>query len=167
VKTWGCGGTSPPFLTSALNGCVFSFTPLPIYLLGKDPPGAHCTRGWVGPGVGINDIDNRNISYSYGESNPNSSPVHPIARRYTDLAIMSYHYIKKVRTATMLVPFIIKSGKYKEGLIIGVTTFIPRFKKTARCNLIEGADGHIRVAKKKELILSLLSMCFSAVLRFG
>jgi hypothetical protein len=30
MKTWGSGGTTPPFLTSALDGVV-RFTPLPLY----------------------------------------------------------------------------------------------------------------------------------------
>jgi hypothetical protein len=55
----------------------------------------------VGPGVRIKAIENRNICYSHRESNPNSSPVHPIARRDIELAIINYHGITEVRAAAM------------------------------------------------------------------
>jgi hypothetical protein len=45
------------FSTSALVGGVVSFTPRPLYIPGERAPGTHWIGGWVGPRVGLEDVE--------------------------------------------------------------------------------------------------------------
>jgi hypothetical protein len=58
---WGSGGIAPPFLTSALDGDVWSascpgrFTPSEIV------PGAHWIGGWMGPTTSLDTAERKII----------------------------------------------------------------------------------------------------------
>ena len=66
--------------TSALDGCVATATPRPLYP--RERPGTLCIGGWVGPRTGLAE---------YGKSRPppvfDPRTVQPVASRYTDCAI--------------------------------------------------------------------------------
>jgi hypothetical protein len=60
MKTWGSagsGGIASSFLTSALDGDEWGFTPRLLYAWGKNP-GIHWIGGWVGPRAGLDAVEN-------------------------------------------------------------------------------------------------------------
>jgi hypothetical protein len=75
MKTWGCGGIAPPFLTSAVDGGEWSASHPCHLTAGERARGAHCTGGCLGPRAGLDAVENRkNLA----------TAVQPVARRYTD-----------------------------------------------------------------------------------
>jgi hypothetical protein len=66
----GSRGTTPPFLTLALDVGEWSAS-CPGYFI----PGDHWIGGWVGPRVSLDAVEKRKISCPYWELNP-GCPAH-------------------------------------------------------------------------------------------
>jgi hypothetical protein len=64
------GVIAPLFLTLALDGGEWSASPLFTEYVGA----------WLGPRGGLGFMENRRISWSYQELNPDSSVVQPLAK---------------------------------------------------------------------------------------
>jgi hypothetical protein len=64
MKARACEGVVASFLTSALDGCVVSLTPLPCTL------GTHSIGGWVGPKAGLDPVEKRKYFDSAGNRTP-------------------------------------------------------------------------------------------------
>jgi hypothetical protein len=55
-----------------------------LYPQGKDPPGTHCTVGWVDPRAGLDTEVRGKILCTCRGSNPDRPLVQPVVRHYTD-----------------------------------------------------------------------------------
>jgi hypothetical protein len=70
------------FLTSALVGRKLSASCLGLFSLpGKSHPCSHWIGGWVGPGIGVDDMKKKYCPYR--DSNSVSSTIKPVVSRYT------------------------------------------------------------------------------------
>jgi hypothetical protein len=67
----GCGGTAPPFMTSALHGGEWSASSPSRFTPGERAPGTHWIGGWVGPRVGLDAMEKKKVC-SCREPNPDS-----------------------------------------------------------------------------------------------
>jgi hypothetical protein len=67
---WESGGTTPPFLSLALDGREWSASRPCRFTPGGSVPSAHCIGGWVGPRAGLDTVEWREISCPCWESNP-------------------------------------------------------------------------------------------------
>jgi hypothetical protein len=63
----------PSFLTLALAVGKWLASHPGRFTPGQKSPGNHWIGGWVGSSIGLNIADQRKISCSYWESNPDSS----------------------------------------------------------------------------------------------
>jgi hypothetical protein len=77
---WRRGGIAPPFLISALNDYVTSFTTTLLYTAEKSP-GTICVGGCVETRSELVAVGYRKILYSYWNR---TAVVKPIAYYYTD-----------------------------------------------------------------------------------
>jgi hypothetical protein len=70
--------------------------PAALYPRGKDPPGTHCTGGWVGHRVGLDTEARGKILCPCRGSNPDRLVLQPVVKHYTDCATRlltgSYHF---------------------------------------------------------------------------
>jgi hypothetical protein len=57
--------------------------PAALYSQGKDPPGTHCTGGWVGPRAGLDTEVRGKILCTCRGSNPDRPVFQPVVRYYT------------------------------------------------------------------------------------
>jgi hypothetical protein len=58
--------------------------------VGKDPPGTHCTAGWVGPRAGLDTrLEEKSFRLRWG-SNPHCPFIQSVARHYTDWATLAH-----------------------------------------------------------------------------
>jgi hypothetical protein len=80
----------PILLTSALAEREWSASLPDRFTHEERAPGTHCIGDWVDPTAGLDDVEKRN-SWSYRDSNSDSSVVQLVASRYTDYSI-SAHY---------------------------------------------------------------------------
>jgi hypothetical protein len=71
------------FLTSALAGGELSTSRPGRFTPGERGPGNHWIGGWVGPRVGLDDVEKRKFLTLPGFK-LHLSVVHPVASRYTD-----------------------------------------------------------------------------------
>jgi hypothetical protein len=78
---WGSGGIHPPFLNSTPDGDEWLVSRTGRFAPGERASGTHWIERWVGPRAGQDAV----------ESNPDSSVVLLIARRYTDWAVPARH----------------------------------------------------------------------------
>jgi hypothetical protein len=79
MKTWGSGGIAPPFLTSALDGGVWSASGPCSFTPGERAPVTHSIGDCVGPRTGLDVVEK-----SLDPTGNQTLAVQPIARRYTD-----------------------------------------------------------------------------------
>jgi hypothetical protein len=80
----GSAGIAPPFLTLALDGVKWTASRSCRFTPWENAPDVHCVGGWAGLRTSLGVVENRKMSCTCQESNPNSSTVQPIVRRYTD-----------------------------------------------------------------------------------
>jgi hypothetical protein len=85
-RRMGDGCIDPRFFTSALAGGERSASRPGRFTPGERAPGTHWIEGWLGPWIGLNDME---IENSCPQRDSNSDPfvVHSVASRYTDCAI--------------------------------------------------------------------------------
>jgi hypothetical protein len=75
------------FLTSAVVGSEWSASRPGHFTTAERNRVTHLTGGWVGPEIGLNDMERRK-SYPYQDSSSDPSAVQPVTSRYTDYAIL-------------------------------------------------------------------------------
>jgi hypothetical protein len=90
------------FSTSALDGGEWSASRLGRALApGKEPPGNHWTRSWVGPRAGLDTEARGKILCLCRALNLDRPVVQPVARHYTDwatrLTLSTKHHLNKQR----------------------------------------------------------------------
>jgi hypothetical protein len=85
-------------LTSALDGSEWSASRPDRFTPRERAPGTHWIGGWLGLRAVLDAVVKRKIPSPRRESNPRTSIVQPVARRYTDWAIT-------VLLETILSPF--------------------------------------------------------------
>jgi hypothetical protein len=84
------GGIAPLIrLTSALDGGEWSASRPCRFTPRESAPGTHWIGGSVGPRAILDAVVKRKISSPCQESNPRTPSVQPVAKRYTDWAIMA------------------------------------------------------------------------------
>jgi hypothetical protein len=71
----GSGIKAPQFLTTALVGGEWSASGPGRFAPRRRAPGTHWTRGWMGPGAGVDAVEKRQIYFPCRESNPTIQPV--------------------------------------------------------------------------------------------
>jgi hypothetical protein len=64
--------------------------PVALYPRGKNPPGTHCTRGWMGPKAGMNAKARKKSSAPVGDWTP---IVEPVVRHYTAWATGAHNVL--------------------------------------------------------------------------
>jgi hypothetical protein len=79
----GSGGTVPTFLTSALDGGEWSVSRPCRFTPGERAHDSHWIGGWVGPRVGLNDVEKGKPLFRCRKLNP---VVKHAACRYTELS---------------------------------------------------------------------------------
>lgn len=72
------------FSTVALGGYGQLHVPV-RFIPGQRAAVAHCTGGWVGPTVGLNDLEKRKISWPLRRSNPDHPAHRPVTILTTTL----------------------------------------------------------------------------------
>jgi hypothetical protein len=89
-------------MTSALDGVSGQrHAPAVLYPRAKDPPGTHCTGGWVGLRAGLDTEDRGKILCPCRGSNPDRPVVQPVVRHYTDWVNPAYAYRGQILTYTV------------------------------------------------------------------
>jgi hypothetical protein len=74
---WESRGIAPPFLTTALDGGEWSSSRPNPFTPGEVEPGTHGIGTWVSPRADVDTMEEKEISYSFWESNPGRSARSP------------------------------------------------------------------------------------------
>jgi hypothetical protein len=81
------------FLTSTLAGGEWSASRPGRFTPGESSTDANWIGGWVNPRAGLHYVEKKN-SWSYRDSNSDSSVVQLVASRYTDHDILAPYLVK-------------------------------------------------------------------------
>jgi hypothetical protein len=88
MKTYGAVNVQIHiFLTSALVGGEWSALRRGRFIADKRLPGTHWLGSWVDPRTGLDDVERKEKSCSYWDSNSDPTAAQPAASCNTDCAI--------------------------------------------------------------------------------
>jgi hypothetical protein len=92
---WWSGGTTPPFLISALDGGECRSASRPCrFTPGDGAASTHWVVGWVGLRAGLDAMEKRINPYPCRESNPGRA-AHSLVAVPTELSRMKYHIVSR------------------------------------------------------------------------